>query len=55
MALSIFPYINSKYDPYFKTGINIAWVILNYFLAKLLRVLKTFLFNGVDINREEKI
>ena len=59
MALAIFPnifkMINSKYDPYFKTGINAAWVILNYFSDQIIEVLKTPLFNGVDLNREEKI
>ena len=41
MALSIFPniikMINSKHDVYFKSGINTAWVILNFFKIKLLK------------------
>ncbi len=59
MALKIFPNImqlvNSKHDIYFKTGINTAWVVLNYFSDQIIEVLKTPLFNGVDLNREEKI
>ena len=59
MALNIFPKIfqmvNSKYDAYFKTGINTAWAILNYFSDQIIQVLKTPLFNGVDLNREEKV
>ena len=59
MALNIFPKIfqmvNSKYDAYFKTGINTAWSILNYFSDQIIQVLKTPLFNGVDLNREEKV
>ena len=59
MALSLFPnilkMINSKYDIYFKSGINAAWVILNYFSDQIIEVLKTPLFNGVDLNREEKV
>ena len=47
--------INSKHDVYFKSGINTAWVILNYFSDQIIEVLKTPLFNGVDLNREEKI
>lgn len=59
MTLALFPnifkLINNKYDQYFKTGINAAWVILNYFSDQIIEVLKTPLFNGVDLNREEKI
>lgn len=59
MALNIFPNIiqmvNSRYDIYFKTGINTAWTILNYFSDQIIQVLKTPVFNGVDLNREEKI
>ena len=59
MALSLFPnilkMINSKWDNYFKSGINAAWVILNYFSDQIIEVFKTPLFNGVDLNREEKI
>ena len=59
MALNIFQkifqMINSKYDPYFKTGIDTAWAILNYFSDQIIQVLKTPVFNGVDLNREEKI
>ena len=59
MALKVFPTIlkmvNSKYDQYFKTGIKTAWVILNYFSDQIMEVLKTPVFNGVDINREERI
>ena len=39
IALKIFPNIiqmvNCKHDPYFKTGINTAWVILNYFSEQI--------------------
>jgi hypothetical protein len=59
MALKIFPNIiqmvNCKHDTYFKTGINTAWVVLNYFSEQIMQVLKTPVFNGVDLNREEKI
>ena len=59
MALKIFPNIfqmvNCKHDIYFKTGINTAWVVLNYFSEQIIQVLKTPVFNGVDLNREEKI
>ena len=59
MAIQIFPTIltmvNSKYDIYFKTGINTAWTILNLFSDPIIDALKTPLFGGVDLNREEKI
>ena len=59
MVLRIFPNIlkmvNSKYDSYFKTGISTAWIILNYFSDQIMEVIKTPVFNGVDINREERI
>ena len=59
MALKIFPNIikmvNCKHDIYFKTGIKTAWVILNYFSDQIIEVLKTPVFGGVDLNREEKI
>ncbi len=59
MTLKIFPkimdLINCKHEVYFKTGINTAWVILNYFSEQIMEVLKTPVCNGVDLNREEKI
>ena len=59
MTLKIFPnimqMINSKHDVYFKTGINTAWMVLNYFSEQIMEVIKTPVFNGVDLNREEKI
>ena len=59
MVLNIFPNIlqmvNSRHDVYFKTGINTAWIILNYFSDQIIQVLKTPVFSGVDLNREEKI
>ena len=51
----IFKMISSKHDVYFKTGISTSWVILNYFSDQIMEVLKTPVFNGVDLNREEKI
>ena len=59
ITLRIFPniisMINCKYDFYFKTGVQMAWVILNYFSEQIMQVLKTPVFNGVDLNREKKI
>ena len=37
------------FDPYFKTGINAAWDILSYFSDQIIEVLKTPLFNGVNL------
>ena len=59
MVIQIFPnilnMINCKYDVYFKTGINTAWIILNLFSDPIIDAMKTPLFGGVDLNREEKI
>ena len=59
MAIQIFPtilyMINSKYDVYFKTGINTAWTILNLFGDPIIDAMKTPLLGGIDLNREEKI
>ena len=59
MVIQIFPTIlnmvNCKYDVYFKTGINTAWTILNLFSDPIIDAMKTPLFGGVDLNREEKI
>ena len=59
MAIQIFPIIlnmiNCKYDIYFKTGINTAWIILNLFSDPIIDAMKTPLSGGIDLNREEKI
>jgi hypothetical protein len=59
MSLRILPNIlkmvNSKYDPYFKTSISTIWIILNYYSDQIMEVIKTPVFNRVDINREERI
>ena len=40
MALKIFlninQMVNNKHDTYFKTGINTAWVVLNYFSEQIM-------------------
>ena len=59
MAIQIFfillNMINCKYDVYFKTGVNTAWVILNLFADPIIDAMKTPLSGGIDLNREEKI
>ena len=59
MAIQIFPIIlnmiNCKYDIYFKTGVNTAWMILNLFSDPIIDAMKTPLSGGIDLNREDKI
>ena len=59
MVIQIFPTIlnmvNCKYDVYFKTGINTAWIILNLFSDPIMDAIKAPLSGGIDLNREEKI
>ncbi len=59
MAIQIFPIIlnmiNCKYDIYFKTGVNTAWIILNLFSDPIIDAMKTPLSGGIDLNREDKI
>ena len=59
MAIQIFPIIlnmiNCKYDIYFKTGVNTAWMILNLFSDPIIDAMKTHLSGRIDLNREDKI
>lgn len=45
----------SKYDDYFKTGIETAWVILKLFSDKIIDAKKFGAGSGVDLAREEKL
>ena len=58
-VIRIFPSIlnlcNSKYDNYFITGINSAWMILKLFYDRITSAKKNKFFSGIDLNREEKL
>ena len=58
-VISMFPIIlnlcESKYDIYFKTGINSAWVILKLYYDRIISSKKSKFSYGVDLNREEKL
>ena len=51
----IFNLCDSKYDIYFKTGINSAWVILKMYYDRIISAKKSKFSYGVDLNREEKL
>ena len=57
--IKLFPIIlnlcDSKYDIYFKTGINSAWIILKLFYDRITTAKKNNFSYGVDLNREEKL
>ena len=58
-VIRIFPSIlnlcNSKYDNYFITGINSAWMILKLFYDRITSAKKNKFFSGIDLNRDEKL
>lgn len=58
-VLRLFPLIidltSSKYEDYFRTGIQSAWVILKLFYDPILDAKSGHAMGGVDLNREEKL
>ena len=58
-VIKLFPIIlnlcDSKYNIYFKTGINTAWVILKMYYDRIISAKKSKFNYGVDLNREEKL
>ena len=58
-VIRIFPCIlnlcHSKYDNYFITGINSAWMILKLFYDRITSAKKNKFFSGIDLNRDEKL
>ena len=45
----------AKYDSYFRTGIQSAWVILKKFGDSIIEAKKYSYSGGVDLNREDKL
>ena len=47
--------IKGKYDQYFRTGINTAWIFLKLYYDVIIQAKGCAFVSGVDLNREEKI
>ena len=55
MRLFVLGLIKGKYDQYFRTGINTAWIFLKLYYDVIIQAKGCAFVNGVDLNREEKL